>query len=155
MEDIEKKLETLKRLHGTKREYMWGLVVQCVLLALIISTYIISIIAEDIISLAIVSVFMGIVFFVMLNTTATLVAVKKRIAEETDKVCEQLHEETEKMLMRVFDQIDKEFQERKAMVQKKVEENKVGGKKDSPLDTLPSGVNFKSKKIKTTPKNKK
>lgn len=136
MDKIQEQLEKLDRLHKTKREYMWGLICQCLLLALLISSYVISIITADIVCLAIVSVFMGIVLFCVLNTITMLVAVRKRIIEETDKTCERLqeecerlHEENKKMFMSVFEQIDKEFQERKAMAQKKAEENKVEAEK--------------------------
>lgn len=129
MDKIQEQLEKLDRLHKTKREYMWGLIGQCLLLALLISVYVIGIITADIVYLAIVSVIMGIVLFWVINTATMLVAVKKRIIEETDKTCEQLHEENEKLLMRAFEQIDKEFQEIKAMAQKKAETEKKPIKK--------------------------
>lgn len=129
MDKIQEQLEKLDRLHKTKREYMWGLIGQCLLLALLISVYVIGIITADIVYLAIVSVIMGIVLFWVINTATMLVAVKKRIIEETYKTCEQLHEENEKLLMRAFEQIDKEFQERKAVAQKKAETEKKPIKK--------------------------
>ena len=129
MNNIQEQLEKLDRLHKTKREYMWGVIVQCLSLAFLISSYVISIIKADIVCLAIVSVFMGIVLFCVLNTATMLVAVKKRIIEETDKTFEQLHEESKKILMSIFEQIDKEFQERKAMAQKKAETEKKPIKK--------------------------
>lgn len=134
MDKIQEQLEKLDRLHKTKKEYMWGLIGQCLLLALLMSSYVISIITADIVCLAIVSVFMGIVLFCVLNTITMLVAVRKRIIEETDKTCEQLHEESKKMLMSAFEQIDKEFQERKAIAQKKAEENK---KAEAKKETTP------------------
>ena len=123
MNNIQEQLEKLDRLHKTKREYMWGLIGQCLLLALLISAYVIGIITADIVCLAIVSVFMGIVLFWVLNIVTMLIAVKKRIIEETDKTCEQLHEESKKMLMRVFEQIEKE------LAKKEAEENKVEAEK--------------------------
>ena len=125
MNNIQEQLEKLDRLHKTKKEYMWGLIGQCLLLALLISSYVISIITKDIVCLAIVSVFMGIVSFCVLNTITMLVAVRKKIIEETDKTCEQLHEESKKMLMSAFEQIDKEFQERRERAMKKAEENRA------------------------------
>lgn len=149
MDKIQEQLEKLDRLHKAKREYMWGLIGQCLLLALLISSYVISIITKDIVCLAIVSVFMGIVLFCVLNTITMLVAVRKRIIEETDKTCEQLHEESKKMLMSAFEQIDKEFQERKAMAQKKAEENKVETEKKAETEKKPI------KKVNTTSSVKK
>lgn len=149
MDKIQEQLEKLDRLHKTKREYMWGLIGQCLLLALLISSYVISIITKDIVCLAIVSVFMGIVLFCVLNTMTMLVAVKKRIIEEADKACEQLQEESKKILMSAFEQIDKEFQERKAMAQKKAEENKVEAEKKAETEKKPI------KKVNTTSSVKK
>lgn len=149
MNNIQEQLEKLDRLHKTKREYMWGLIGQCLLLALLISSYVISIITKDIVCLAITSVFLGIVLFCVLNTITMLVAVRKRIIEETDKACEQLHEESKKMLMSVFEQIDKEFQERKAMAQKKAEENKIEAEKKAEAEKKPI------KKVNTTSSVKK
>lgn len=149
MNNIQEQLEKLDRLHKTKREYMWGLIGQCLLLALLLSVYVIGVITADIVYLAIVSVVMGIVLFCVLNTTTMLIAVKKRITEETDKTCEQLHEENKKMLMSVFEQIDKEFQERKAMAQKKAEENKVETDKKAETEKKPI------KKVNTTSSVKK
>lgn len=123
MDKIQEQLEKLDRLHKTKREYMWGLIGQCLLLALLISSYVISIITKDIVCLAIVSVFMGIVLFCVLNTITMLVAVKKRIIEETDNACEQLHEESKKMLMRAIEQVEKELAKMEA------EENKIEAEK--------------------------
>ena len=137
MGNIQEQLEKLDRLHKTKREYMWGLIGQCLVLTLLISYYVINIILKEIVCLAIVSVFMGIVLFCVLNTTTMLVAVRKKIIEETDKTCEQLHEESKKMVMSVFEQIDKEFQERKAMVQKKAEENRVETEKKAEAEKKP------------------
>lgn len=149
MNKIQEQLEKLDRLHKTKREYMWGLIGQCLLLALLVSSYVISIITKDIVCLAIVSVFMGIVLFCVLNTATMLVAVRKRIIEETDKTCEQLHEESKKMFMSALEQIDKEFQERKAMAQKKAEENKVEAEKKAEAENKPI------KKVNTTSSVKK
>ena len=149
MNNIQEQLEKLDRLHKTKREYMWGVIVQCLSLAFLISSYVISIIKADIVCLAIVSVFMGIVLFCVLNTATMLVAVKKRIIEETDKTFEQLHEESKKILMSIFEQIDKEFQERKAMAQKKAEENKVETDKKAETEKKPI------KKVNTTSSVKK
>lgn len=149
MNNIQEQLEKLDRLHKTKREYMWGVIVQCLSLAFLISSYVISIIKADIVCLAIVSVFMGIVLFCVLNTATMLVAVKKRIIEETDKTFEQLHEESKKILMSIFEQIDKEFQERKAMAQKKAEENKVETDKKAETEKKPV------KKVNTTSSVKK
>ena len=149
MNNIQEQLEKLDRLHKTKREYMWGVIVQCLSLAFLISSYVISIIKADIVCLAIVSVFMGIVLFCVLNTATMLVAVKKKIIEETDKTFGQLHEESKKILMSIFEQIDKEFQERKAMAQKKAEENKVETDKKAETEKKPI------KKVNTTSSVKK
>lgn len=137
MNSIQKQLEKLDRLHKTKRGYIWELIILCLLLAVYISAYVICIITADIVCLAIVSLLMGIVLFCVLNTTTNLVAVRKKIIEETDKTCEQIYEESKKMLMSDFEQIDKEFQERKAMVQKKVKENMVESLEQIDDDGLP------------------
>lgn len=149
MNNIQEQLEKLDRLHKTKKEYIVELIIQCLLLALLISSYVISIITADIVCLAIVSVFMGIVLFCVLNTITMLVAVRKNIIEETDKTCEQLHAESKKMLMMAFEQIDKELQERKAIAQKKAEENKVEAEKKA--ETEKKSI----KKVNTTSSVKK
>lgn len=139
MYKFQEQLEKLDRLHKTKREYMWGLIGQCLLLALLISSYVISIITADIVCLAIVSVFTGIVLFCVLNTITMLISIRKRIIEETDKTCEQLHEESKKMLMRAIEQFENE------LAKKEAEENKNAEAEKKPTKKVNTSTSVKKK----------
>ena len=72
-----------------------------------------------------------------------LIAVRKKIIEETDKTCEQLKEESQKMFMIAFEQIEKELAKMEA------EEDKVEAEKKIVTEKKPI------KKVNTTSSVKK
>lgn len=145
MDKIKTKLENLDKLHKTKREYLIGLICQCLAFTMLVTSYVLSIITKDVVVLSIVAVFLGIIIFCLFNNITMLCAVRKQIIEETDNVCEMMAEESHKMMAQIFEQIDKEIKEKRMMAQKKAEENKAEADKKAETEKKAP-----TKKVNTT-----